>query len=300
MRFSATEAAFEGFRLVRRNPVALVFWTLAYLVLSVGSMLAMILHRDQIVEGMRTLETLSASGASSMEDISTMMDAYAQMTSYSFLVLPLSILISAMLSAAVARGVLTPDDKRFGYMRLGMDELRVFVVTVVLAILTALIAGMAFGVVMMIGSVGAVTGQAWLFLVAVLAALATFALVIWLAVRWSLAVPITVAEKKFAFFDSFRLTKGRFWPLLGMAIVAGVLSLVMWALSMIVVLPLGMMSGMSTMGMGGTDSAAVVERLTLANPLIFLNALANAIVYALMVAIVYAPFSAAYRDLKAG
>jgi len=300
MRFSATEAAFEGFRLVRRNPLTLVFWTGAYLVLGVASMLAMILNRDQIVEGMRTLERLSASGPSSMEDFATMMDAYGQMSSYSLVVLPLSILVSAMLSAAVARGVLTPEDKRFGYMRLGMDEVRVFVVTLVLGILSALIAGSAFGGVMMIGTIAAVTGQAWLILVALAAGLATVVLMIWLAVRWSLAAPITVAEKKFAFFDSFRLTKGRFWTLLGMAIVAGVLGLIIWALSMIVVLPLGMMSGMSTMGMAGTDSAAVLERLTLANPLIFLNALANAIVYALMVAIVYAPFSAAYRDLTGG
>ena len=30
MRFSATEAAFEGFRVVRRHPLALVFWVLFY------------------------------------------------------------------------------------------------------------------------------------------------------------------------------------------------------------------------------------------------------------------------------
>eukprot|EP01036_Dinobryon_divergens_P018719 gene18719-25521_t len=32
MTFSATEAAFEGFRVVRRHPLAIVFWALAYTV----------------------------------------------------------------------------------------------------------------------------------------------------------------------------------------------------------------------------------------------------------------------------
>ena len=41
MSFSATEAAFEGFRLVRRNPLALVAWSLLYAVVSVASLFAM-------------------------------------------------------------------------------------------------------------------------------------------------------------------------------------------------------------------------------------------------------------------
>ena len=32
MTFSATEAAFEGFRVVKRKPLTVVFWALAYLV----------------------------------------------------------------------------------------------------------------------------------------------------------------------------------------------------------------------------------------------------------------------------
>ena len=32
MSFSATDAAFEGFRVVRRAPLSLVFWVLVYLV----------------------------------------------------------------------------------------------------------------------------------------------------------------------------------------------------------------------------------------------------------------------------
>ena len=36
MSFSATEAAFEGFRIVRRNPLAILFWGLAYVIFFVA------------------------------------------------------------------------------------------------------------------------------------------------------------------------------------------------------------------------------------------------------------------------
>lgn len=298
MRFSATEAAFEGFRLVRRNPMALVFWTLAYLVLSVANVAAMIVFRDRIVEGMRILEGFESNPPTSMADFTLLFDAYGQMSSYSLVVLPVSIIVGAMLSAAVARGVLTPEARRFGYLRLGMDEVRVFVVTLVLGILSAMIAFAAFMAAMVLGGVAVVSGQGWMWALVLAAVLAGLGLVIWLAVRWSLAVPITVSERKFAFFDSFRVTRGRFWPLLGMAIIAGVMSVLIWMLSMVVVMPLGMLSGMGAMGLNSSDPAVIIERLTLSNPLIFLSALANAIVYALMVGILYAPFAAAWRDLK--
>jgi hypothetical protein len=74
------------------------------------------------------------------------------------------------------------------------------------------------------------------------------------------------------------------------------MGLLIWFLSMVVVMPLSLLSGGGAMG-GMTPE--LVAQLTAANPLLLLTALANAIVYALMVGIVYAPFSAAWRDIKA-
>lgn len=300
MRFSATDAAFEGFRLVRRNPMALVFWTLAYMVLSVTSIFAMIANRDRIVGAMETLEVYQTTGPTTPEDFRTLLDAYGQMTSYSFWILPVSVIVGAMLSAAVARGVLFPEQKKCGFLRLGMDEVRVFVVTLVIGIGIGLLTGVLFMIVAMIAAFATVSGQAWLWLLVLAGGLAVIVLAIWLSVRLSLAVPATVAEKKFAFVESFPLTRGRFWPLFGMAVIAFVMAIIIWMLSMIVVMPLGILSGMGAMGMSGSDPSVMLEKLTFANPLIFLSAVANAIVYALMVGILYAPFSAAYRDLKAG
>ncbi|MFN7388684.1 MAG: hypothetical protein ACK5R8_04270, partial [Brevundimonas sp.] len=57
MSFSATEAAFEGFRIVRRNPLAILFWGLAYVIFFVaffalvGGQLATIIAQVETLQG---------------------------------------------------------------------------------------------------------------------------------------------------------------------------------------------------------------------------------------------------------
>jgi len=298
MPLAATDAAFEGFRLVRREPRVLLAWTLLYLLVTVSQLVAMVLNRSEIAEGLRTLEGVSARGPQSQAEMELILEAYGQMTCYSFWILPLSIVVGSVLSAGVARGVLFPEERKFGYLRLGMDEVRVFVVALAIALLSGVVVGLAFTAISVLAAIAATVAPImWLGVGA--GVLATIALVIWLAVRWSLAVPITLTEKKIDVFASFRATRGHFWPLLGMAVIAIAMGIVIWFLSMIVVTPLSMLSGMSPMGLGGT-SAAVIEQMSLANPGLLLVALANAIVYALCVGVTYAPFAAAWQDLKRG
>jgi hypothetical protein len=226
-------------------------------------------------------------------------EAYGQAMSHTLWLMPISLAVGSVIHAAVARGVLTPEDKAFGYVRFGMDEVRVLLVSIVITLAAILIYCLAIAVVIAIGAVAIATEQAWMGLVVVLAIFAAVALMVWLAVRWSLAIPIVVAEKRFAFFDSFALTRGRFWPLLGMAIIAGLLSVVIWFLSMIVVMPVSMMSGMGMMSAMGasTDPSAMLEAFDPTSPWMIATAVLNAIIYALMVGVVYAPFSAAYRGI---
>ena len=121
---------------------------------------------------------------------------------------------------------------------------------------------------------------------------------VWLAVRWSLAIPIVVAEKRFAFFDSFALTRGRFWPLLGMAVLAVVMVLLVQLLSSIVSMPIALASGAESWSFGsGQDSEAVIAALDVSNPWVIAHAVVEAIVSALTVGVLYAPFAAAYRDI---
>jgi hypothetical protein len=299
MAFSATDAAFEGFRLVRRNPMALVIWSALYLILSLASLYASAASLGGMVAMNELIEGMEASPPANFQDMFPVFEAYGQAMSHTLWLMPISLAVGSVIHAAVARGVLTPEDKAFGYVRFGMDEVRVLLVSIVITLAAILIYCLAIAVVIAIGAVAIATEQAWMGLVVVFAIFAAVALMVWLAVRWSLAIPIVVAEKRFAFFDSFALTRGRFWPLLGMAIIAGLLSVVIWFLSMIVVMPVSMMSGMGMMSAMGasTDPSAMLEAFDPTSPWMIATAVLNAIIYALMVGVVYAPFSAAYRGI---
>ena len=298
MAFSATDAAFEGFRLVRRNPVALVGWTLLYLVYTLATLFAAGGMMRSMSVWMEQMEALEAGPPpSSPEALVPIMESYVAAMSHMAWAIPLSLVIGAVLMAAIARAVLTPGTSGFGYMRLGMDEVRVFVVTIVIAILYSIAACIAVVAAAVIGGLAISAIEGWGALVMVLAMLAAIAFMIWLAVRWSLAVPITIAQKKFAIFDSFAVTKGRFWPLLGMAFIAFVMVVIVSLLAGIVAMPISMMGGMSMFGNMGGDPTEMFRDFNPTNPWIIASSVVNAFVYALTVAVLYAPFSAAYRDI---
>lgn len=291
MAFSASDAAFEGFRIVRRDPLAMLAWALLYIVTFA---LAFALVGGSIIALAQQAEALKGVADPSMEELAPLFGGYMLVFA---VVGPLSILVSTVLTAAIVRAVLEPGARRFGFMRIGMDELRLFGVYVVLFALVCvyyLVVAVVCGV---LGAMAAASNQPWLFIPVFLVAIAAILGLIWLSVRFSLVAPIVVAEKRIAIFDSFKMTKGRFWPLFGMAILAGVMSLVVSLLGMVIGLPfqLGLAGPFAQIKAG----QAMLPILMQSAPLVLGWALVNAVVSALQLAVLYAPFSAAYRDIKA-
>lgn len=291
MTFSATDAAFEGFRVMRRNPLAVGLWALVYLVFF-GLIFA--LFGGSIAQITAMSADLEAGGQPTLQDFEALGLGYWVMV---FGVGPLSLVLSAVLSAAVVRAVLTPEHKGLGYMRLGADEARVVAVSVVVTTVICLAAVAAFGAVGVLAGFTAQSGINILWLLVMLLGLAALAFVVWLSLRLSLAVPITVAERRIAIFDSFAMTKGRSLPLLGMAIIAFIMIMLLNVLSTIIALPL-------TFAFGGLDSLAALDGeptlavLQSAGPAIAVWVLLNAVFSALQMVVLSAPFAAAYRDLK--
>jgi len=293
MTFSATDAAFEGFRLTRRAPVAVGLWAVIYVVMMVaaigvlGPSLAALMAETSRIEGMTSPQ---------VEDLQGVGAIYATMAGT---ILPLSLVVTAVLAAAVARAVLRPAESAFGYLRLGMDELRVLGVTIVLFLVFAVAWTLPFLLAGVIGGIATATGQGALWLVAVLVGLAGAAGVVWLLVRLSLAVPLVMAERRFAPFAAFALTKGRFWPLLGMAVIAIVMAMIVGLLGSIVVMPVTLMTG-GLERLASFEGASMAELIQGAAPALIAYGVINGILSALQLAIMYAPFSVAYRDIKAG
>lgn len=295
MAFSATDAAFEGFRVVRRHPLALVFWTLFYAAIMVAAF-AMI--GPNLIGFVTATEQLEQSGATpSIEDFAPLF----QMMGLLFVVLlPLTLIGSAMIYAAISRSVLRPGESAFGYLRLGMDEVRVLVVSLVLFLVFMVLGVFSSTLVgTLIGMTVAMELPA-LWLGVVLLVLAAIGLFVWLSVRLSFAIPITMAERRISIFDSFAVTRGRFWPLLGMALLAWVMSMVVGLLGSLVALPLRMVTGGGMTALEGLEDESLQVILQSAWPAIAAWILINAVMSALQVAVVYAPFSAAYRDMRGG
>lgn len=290
MSFSATEAAFEGFRVVRRHPAAAVFWGLAYLAM----FLAMFgLGAGHWASFMAQAESLQSGSGSPQAQLEAIGEAYATMFAGIVWIIPVGLILSAVLSAAVARAVLRPDQTRWGYLRLGMDEVRVLIVSLIVSLTLGLASGVALTVVTAL----AASGQPILALLGLLAGLAAICGLIWLAVRLSLAVPITVDTGKISVVESFKATKGRFWPLLGMAILAFVMSMVVSILGGIISAAVNLAGG-GIEGLARFSGQSTVEILAQAWLPILLWSAVNAFLSALQIAVLYAPFSAAWQGIR--
>ena len=291
MSFSASDAAFEGFRLVRRHPVAVLFWSLAYLVffaLLFGAFGA------GLAEVMAAAKAIEDSNDFTVSSFQSLAQAYG---TFVWLLIPLSLVAGGILNAAVARAVLTPSDSAFGYLRLGADELRVIAVSLILSLVMTAVAMVGFGVAGGLAGVAVAAGQNALYLLVVLVGLATVAVLVWLALRLSLAVPITVAEKRIAPFASFALTKGRSLPILGMGVIAFVMSLLVGLLVDIIGTPATLMTG-TLEGLGSLQGESTLAIIQQAWPVLVTWGVINAVMSALQLAVLYAPFSVAYRDIK--
>jgi hypothetical protein len=291
MSFSATDAAFEGFRLARRSPMTLVWWSLAYLVM-MGAMFAV--AGAGILNMMTMAERLeSAGGEPTFQELLPFIQTYAALMGW---ILPLALVFGAVLNAAVARAVLHPEQKAFGYLRLGGDELRVLAVTIVLGVVFGLLGGL------MAAAIGAAAGfatagdQPALWLAVVLGVIVALVVFLWLGIRLSLAVPITVAERRIAIFDSFGVTKGKFWSLFGMSVIAVIMVIIVSLLGGLIIDAVGLVTG----GLGGLEQLdaqnfnAVLRDMW---PALAVFIIGNAIMSALQLGILYAPYAAAYRGI---
>ena len=138
-----------------------------------------------------------------------------------FLPIALSLLVGVVLWAAVFRAVLFPQESRFAYLRVGMDELRMLGCMLVLLIafyLIMVVGGIAFGLIG--GLLGAaIGGLATVSAAVILSMLGMVVLGLWLGTRFSVAGPLTLLERKVIIGPAWRMTRGSFWPLLGAYVV---------------------------------------------------------------------------------
>jgi hypothetical protein len=198
--FAPTSAALEGYRLIRREPRAVMAWMLLWLVVVMATALAVATGPPVVLAHGRAY--------SSPGDIMRKFGPAAP-----FLIL-LFLLVWATTTVAAYRVVLRPQDRRYFFLRLGLDEMRLAIMTVASAMLILVFGGAPAYLLLVLADPLMRALPALARDIARVGALLTVCVDVWLGVRLSLIAVETFAERRFHLSAYWPLTRGRFWYLL--------------------------------------------------------------------------------------
>ncbi len=232
--FSASDAALEGFQVLRTHWRVVVGWA----VFNLLALVAMVVVTVIVSVGIG-LATGADEGSGAAAAIGGL--AGALMTA----------LIETALIVGIYRVMLRPADPGFLHLRLGRDEGRLFLVGVILA-----------GGVLLLVALATVLGAALATVTPsgrVIAYLAALGVGGWLALRLGLTAPISFAEKRIDLRRAWRMSRGRGWALLGMWFLNFCLVMLVWlALWLAVFVISGLLTGFHGFAIAD-DSEALVS-----------------------------------------
>jgi hypothetical protein len=261
--FSVTDAAFHGFKVAWQRPRAVALWAALQAVFSPALAVAMVYYCVPLLMKARAIEEAGSAVPPTALTIS------AQAVPFLFATFAFLLISRAVIMAAINRAVFRPDEDRFGYLRLGADELRqlALLALTTAAILAAFVASLLVSgdlAVIALGAAGAASAPPTA--VAVGFSVAT-AVCVYLSVRLSLASPLTFVTGRVNLIGSWSLTRGRFWPILWTYALATMLILVVYLLGETIALgPAAVVAG------GGSKALADLMTPNLTSLQTFLSA----------------------------
>jgi hypothetical protein len=287
--FRPADAALEGFRITRENPRTFGAWVAASLAVNI---LAAVIDANLPASIKQGLDSIAGAEQLGAQQLLATLVATAP-------ILVLGLAIQSVMAAAVYRLIFRHDDTRFGYLRLGRDELRLMALTVIyifLAIGLVVAVTMVGGVVVALSSVGGAAVQA---LVTTAVGLISLCVIVYVLVRLSLAPVATFAERRLAVFESWGLTRGQFWPLLGAYALA--LACIV-AIGLLLIVMFSFAAGAFVVALGGkvTDVPAMLKPKDLRSYLsigLIAYLLIDSVFRALYNAVIAAPGAVAYEAL---
>jgi hypothetical protein len=198
---SVSEASSAGFRLLRREPRAVLAWM--FLWFATFSAAAWTVAASKPVSAVRAPAPATLAGA------------VARFGPFGVIVVALFSVVWLVTVVAIYRAVLRPNERRWFYLRFGADEVRLGILTLAACLAAVPLGGVPAYLVFIC------TTPFLRFLpdatrdIAGLGVLATVWLDVWLGVRLSLIAVETFSERRFHLVAYWPLTRGRFWYLLG-------------------------------------------------------------------------------------
>lgn len=274
-RFSASEAALEGFRLTRERPATILAWSGIYAVgmLVIGEVMLSSLGADALA--------ILRKGQFTPEDAQVFATKLFHSIPAFLLVLLLAVVLISIITGGIYRLVLRPEQPGFLHLRLGADEVRLTFVNLLLFAIGLICLLVGFAAIAVAEQGGSAVG----FIVAPLVALLT----IWVGVRLSLATPMAFKERHVSLVKAWELTRGRFWPMFGMILLSVIFYIMIWVLVTVIWFAVTMVAGgPDAVSQGGTPVALI------AGAAAFVIQMLVSIVQLVMI---YAPFAVAYQQL---
>jgi hypothetical protein len=296
--FSIGTAVGAGFGLIKRRPVSVFVWGLLTVIPAAASLGAMLPMVGDFMETTARADPESATASSAM------MAEMIQLQSMISLVGLVRLVLGVVIYTAIVRAVVRPRESSFFSLRVGMDELRVFVVSLAI-IIGVVISVIAFSILAtLIGAGVWQAGGALRGLAIVALVIGCFVGALLIGARLSLLVPASVRFQSFAFVEGWNLGKGRTWSLVGLILV---LVLIVFGIEIVIGGVFGAVM-LAVVGAGGFDPEAWtaagnpfanLSGLAQANwPLLIVGGLVAAVLYGVLTAILTAPFASAVRQLS--
>jgi len=289
-KFSASDAAFSGFRLVRENLKTVAIWAGVMTVLSLISNLLAIQFFGAQMQAFA--DYLADTATPDPETFARHLSALAPLSLWS---LPYSFILNGVIFAALNRLVLRHDDKRTAYLRLGAQELRQAAVWFLMCLV---LMGVLFVGALLAGFLGALGGAMGAFL-GLLCVIGSFCAFVYLAVRLSFASSVTFERDRITLFQSLPETKGLFWPLLGAYLLAAVMSVIVVLLIWTIVSAIGLIASGDLAATGKMMRADTSSLQTYFTPAGIVQTLFAGLITVLTTLIVFGPAPTIYRELKA-
>lgn len=301
VKLDVTKTAFAGFGVIRRNPMVVFGWALFILVLGVVPFGLLFGGFFSTIGNLVAIE--KAGGEPSPDQVLPMfMTFFAAMP----VLMIISLLMRAILTGAVFRAVLEPQNDRWAFLRLGAQELWLILVSLVMsfglgAVYMALVIP-TFPITFLMQS--GERGQVWPMVFLPLWICVVIGVMAFLLVRFSMALPMSFARRGFHLFESWNLTRGNGWNIVLVALLllvfVAVLEMLVWLIIMIVVgLVLGtnfalLQDEARLQAFFSQDPSALMMAFA---PWVALVVVLASLLGAVFTAIFVAPWAEAYRQL---
>jgi hypothetical protein len=305
--FSVARAFSAGVDLIERKPWTLLWWALAVAVLQLAPqyLLSAASGADELGATRDVFASLFSHDAARMQAANQhLSEAQAGRQVWAFPLLFWGFLSSAILYNAAYRSVLEPQNSSFGYLRLGMAELWQFLVLIVQWLLILVYVAACLIVLFVVALVAKAAGpQASGWILGVMIAVMVV-LTYWLMLRLSLGTVATFARRRFAYFDSWSLTKGRVWRLfwtgfLLFALVIGLYVMFFFSVAFSMVPLAAILRGVSGAPAAAHGPVTAAELLSPASAGIMVLLLASSLIVAVFQALTFTPWAVAYQSLTA-